>query len=538
MDINNHLLELANKLDKEDNIICANAVDSLLSSNSLVKTAQYVGVIGYVLKQNRAMCNCIRKKRASQDGSMQEVILDCLKEYQDGQDYHNTDWTSKYAQVIKSYPESFDVAHLSFLHELGGEFVEHINKVREATQTLHNNKMKDELIDSILSHAEQLGTILKKEADSSLRPFKVAATPERSRWSKFWNPSEQNWNPMSWSAKGRGRGEDMEMDNEIDYILSELVNISNISQSMKRSISKLQSEVEHNSKMPYSGPNDLTARATRSVYNRVKNLDPNDWNVSIREIAKLENVISAHKATTSDPLLYDKVIKLKQQMNEDKGKINDSLDDIRETTYSLRKREGMTGRRSPGYAGQGSAIIKEFNRLNQALGLLEKDPLDEKSQTMTQEVINRLNMILDPKALGDDDYESRMEGWMNPSSADPVPTADPTVADDPSTPQNISQNLSDSDTSKASSIASEITKRTGDQKIAKDILTSIVGAQLELLNNNPALKNLLIEVIANLGNSAQSVTPPATPVQPTPTPQSTFNLPAGAQDNITANQKK
>lgn len=70
MNLSEYLANLADRLDRDGKIKSANAVDNLLQNGSLEKVAQYVGAIGYVLKQERAMANCIRQKRVSSSGPM------------------------------------------------------------------------------------------------------------------------------------------------------------------------------------------------------------------------------------------------------------------------------------------------------------------------------------------------------------------------------------------------------------------------------------------------------------------------------------
>jgi len=48
--IKDHLIELADQLDKTGQTSCADAVDNLIKTAFLEKVAQYVRVIGYVLK--------------------------------------------------------------------------------------------------------------------------------------------------------------------------------------------------------------------------------------------------------------------------------------------------------------------------------------------------------------------------------------------------------------------------------------------------------------------------------------------------------
>lgn len=154
-DLIQHLVTLANDLDNNNKFASADVVDNLLTSGSLVKVAQYVGVIGYVLKQNRAMGNCIRKKRASSDGPMQEVIMDCIKEYQDGQDYDDNEWTSKYAQVIQQVPSKNTFS--DFLNILGkeNEISKHAKTVVEAHTKLASENIQDNIINDLIAQMKQ-----------------------------------------------------------------------------------------------------------------------------------------------------------------------------------------------------------------------------------------------------------------------------------------------------------------------------------------------------------------------------------------------
>jgi hypothetical protein len=172
LDIQDQLIELSDNLDAKKLYHCANAVDGLLQAHSLQKVAQYVGVIGYVLKQNRAMSNCIRKKRASSSGSMQEVVLSCLKEYQDGQQYDNNEWTGKYAQVIQHTPDNFDDLHLTMLSGIAKEsnIEDHLSQLEKTAKILNKHNIKNTVVHTVLSHVDILGGILAKEVRDETRP--------------------------------------------------------------------------------------------------------------------------------------------------------------------------------------------------------------------------------------------------------------------------------------------------------------------------------------------------------------------------------
>lgn len=171
--ISEQLIQLSDKLDKDGKTKCANAVDEVIEHQSLLKVAQYVGVIGYVLKQNRTMGNCIRKKRVSSTSSMQEVVLGCLREYQDGLQYDNNEWTSKYAQVIEKFPDQFASAHIDFLESLAEEnnINQHVTRVKTARSMLDQEDIQDSFMNQIAFDLESLEGVLK-EGDADPRPLK------------------------------------------------------------------------------------------------------------------------------------------------------------------------------------------------------------------------------------------------------------------------------------------------------------------------------------------------------------------------------
>ena len=102
MSPDNRLVALADRCDKLGLTKQADLIDSALSGGSFEKTAQYVGAVGYALRQHRAMGNCIRKKRATSK-SPQDAVMSCLDEYQEGMRYEDETWAEKYAQAYQSY---------------------------------------------------------------------------------------------------------------------------------------------------------------------------------------------------------------------------------------------------------------------------------------------------------------------------------------------------------------------------------------------------------------------------------------------------
>ena len=159
--LHNSIVKCANLLDRKGEIKKADLLDKIIKESSLQKLAQYVGIIGYVLKQNRCMSNCIRRKRVENDGPMQEVILSCLKEYQDGQDYHDVSWTKKYASVIQKEPMSFDKAHVLYMAEINriNDIKEHVTNIKKMSQCLQESNIDNSSVEELLHNYEILENI-------------------------------------------------------------------------------------------------------------------------------------------------------------------------------------------------------------------------------------------------------------------------------------------------------------------------------------------------------------------------------------------
>ena len=515
VDINNHLIELADKLDKEGKTVCANAVDNLIKATSLDKVAQYVGVIGYVLKQNRAMCNCIRRKRAANDGSMQEVILACLKEYQDGQDYHDTKWTGKYAETIVNDPDKFNKAHLSLIAEIGrGEGLQkHINRVRKVSTVLKENDVDDDVINQVLSHIQVLGDMLRKEA-AKARPFKVAADPgKKSRWSRFW---ESPSNPFSswykgWKEEDRMRGDDTELDRELDELTDKVMNISTLSDTMKEEVLHLKSQARY---IPDPEMSKI-----------ISSLNPNDWNQVQFDIDKLQRSMNQFDEFSATRPIND-AVRLSQKLGETKETIKASVADIRNLLQSLARRGAIQARREHRQPGQAESIAVELGMLRKVIRALGQNPLDERAHDYALHMISRLNDVLDPLEAGenpqgdkfpvDTDEEldnfgvhKEISDWMKPGMPDEPTTGIESPVSTGVDPQNI-------DPSRIKSIADNIRTRVGNAPDAANIL-HLIG--LELMGSNlidRGLWNILVQVTEALkGNTIMPETETEAPAPPT-----------------------
>lgn len=400
-ELKQYLVELANRLDIEDKTLCANAVDQLIENNSLTKVAQYVGAIGYVLKQNRAMGNCVRKKRSASSQPMQQIVLECLKEYQDGQDYHDTEWHSKYAQTIVSSPDSFQTSHLELVDNIREteNIAKHIKEVEDVALLLHTNDVKDDVFIKVLSQLETLDGLLRKDADSP-RPFELAAAASpRNSWSRFWTPSEFSWwNPMSWKGRWQG-GEDKDVMVEMERILENIRDITLLTQKMKTNIHRLQNQVAgylsgSTTDLPDTESNNIIS----SVSQKIGQLDPTDWNKNLLALQQLRfflgnNQIQNNYNQESMNLAFNLTDDVYQGINQ----VYKYIDQIQNNMNTMRQRAPIRGR-DTGLTEQGkpnpfgmSSPSEEFGVLEKVLAKLYENPFDDRANYYAQRMHARLD---------------------------------------------------------------------------------------------------------------------------------------------------
>lgn len=383
MNLSKHLADLADRLDKDGKIKSANAVDNLLQSGSLEKVAQYVGAIGYVLKQERAMANCIRQKRVSSSGPMQEVIMDCLKEYQDSQSYDDREWTSKYASSIKSSPDQFHKLHLYYLSQLSEEnnISEHINNIVTASKCLKEENETDSTISEILTSAEQAGELIKKEA-SFQPPFKLAALPsveeelspssekQKGFWSRLFSPSKyQWWNPLSWDREESGP--DSEVSHLMSDILQNLTNMAYTVQNVKLNTAQIKTEI-----LRSSHDDDTKAIAAK--------LTPDRWAQNNQALHDLHDRIK-------DP----KIMSIASDIENGVGYIFEHLKRIQSNMRELRRNPNVTGKDiasdDTSRRNTLTSPTQEFDYLQRVMNKLYVNPLDEEAIYQAQRMHSRLD---------------------------------------------------------------------------------------------------------------------------------------------------
>lgn len=386
-----HLVELSDSLDKAGKTQCSDVVDGLIKNQSITKIAQYVGVIGYVLKQSRAMEQCIRKKRVANSGSMQEVVLDCLKEYQDGQNYNNNDWTAKYAQVIEDSPENFESSHTDMLKVIAEEndLSDHIEKVKEAGKILKENEIEDSLFKAVLADLDQLDKLFK-EGDVGQRPFKLAAPrSQRGFWSRLWSPS------------GSRRGVQKDTELEMDNILEGISTIAQSSQQIRSSISAIQYQASS-----LGGYPDISAA--------INNLSSRDWNRTLQAVQSLQTAVSSAPPDTNLFQLRD----LAYSISNNVSNVYNQIERMQRNMFNLRQRESVKGRT------YGRSAAEEFGHLEMALERLMRNPLDERSLFYSQKLHGRLEDALNMRSTN---MGPEFQDWIdsNPEQSQFAPATAP-----------------------------------------------------------------------------------------------------------------
>lgn len=120
------LVNISESLDSKGLVSMADRVDSVASSILDVKTAQYVGVQGYAIRNSRCWGNCYRSKRSSTPSkSAQEIWHECHKEYVKSINNDGSKW-DKYANddsnlfktaAIKQFNNELDIKIASKIEE-------------------------------------------------------------------------------------------------------------------------------------------------------------------------------------------------------------------------------------------------------------------------------------------------------------------------------------------------------------------------------------------------------------------------------------
>jgi hypothetical protein len=93
------LVSVAEELDQQGLVSLADRIDAVANKVVAIKTAQYVGIQGYAIRNSRCWGNCYRKKRTETPQKAAQVIwTECHEEYVDSLNDDNNSW-NKYADA-------------------------------------------------------------------------------------------------------------------------------------------------------------------------------------------------------------------------------------------------------------------------------------------------------------------------------------------------------------------------------------------------------------------------------------------------------
>jgi len=92
------LVNIANYLDDKKQFELSSQLDKISSNLIKIKTAQYVGIQGYWIRNRRCWKNCYRQKRSlKKNMTAQEIWTECHREYLESINNPNSGW-EKYAK--------------------------------------------------------------------------------------------------------------------------------------------------------------------------------------------------------------------------------------------------------------------------------------------------------------------------------------------------------------------------------------------------------------------------------------------------------
>lgn len=539
-----YLINLSDSLDQKGKTICANAIDNLINTRAMEKVAQYVGVIGYILKQNRAMCNCVRKKKTSQ--SYQEAVFECLKEYQDGQKYENTEWSSKYAQIVKEEPNLINKSHIDFLKSIGiqNNIDALANSIREANSILDLNKESSLKISELI---EDYDAVVKLMEDQSVNFFNVghlkeSARPQRNFWSRIWNP------------RGSEKGEDKDAQFEMANILSNINNMDFHVQGMKTMIARAKNEVSGYTSNSYTNlPSPENQDIVRTLVEQVNQLDVNNWNKTLLHVEQLNHLVQQKTTNLNNPnndRIYQRIQQIVPKIHEYSTNIYNSIQDTQELMRDLRNRKPVVGREfglqgSDGTENPYSKIIpyEEYALLDRTLSILYQNPFDAKALWQAKRVHGRLDDALRYVARDKDD---ELNNWISGQEMTPSPVGQapvPQQANSENEQINQPQPTQTTGTPPAfnpQSVNQAIEHLNNvlgpqDRESVEKIIGGLLNPLLDIFGQTPEGRESVQQLVSSLLDGLQSQnanpTPAAQPSQPAASADAIVqNTPTGIQN--------
>ena len=173
-----NLTKIASSLDSQKRIKLASQIDKFADALVQIKTAQYVGVQGYWIRNERCWSNCYRQKRAETPKKASQVVWqECQNEYVESINNPTSGW-EKYAQDEKQMKfskadQKVIKAEQDYFKKIVAEKVENgMFPTVAVYDTIEQRKaeyVKDQikLANSMLQFAEDMGQKgFKKEAQS------------------------------------------------------------------------------------------------------------------------------------------------------------------------------------------------------------------------------------------------------------------------------------------------------------------------------------------------------------------------------------
>lgn len=202
------LTKIAGALDAADVSDLADRVDRATSVALDIKTAQYVGIQGYWIRNARCWGNCYRQKRtASPTQPTQEIWAECHKEYLDSVNKPGTKW-DKYAEqevgLIKS-----SIAKHSFDNDLVSKLASNIKQGIdiETSVIASMEEQKSSYVNSMLDASNELlriaDAIQPKDLTLAIRLAHAASEFTKESQSRWWHPADWIGGIGDWADQNR-----------------------------------------------------------------------------------------------------------------------------------------------------------------------------------------------------------------------------------------------------------------------------------------------------------------------------------------------
>ena len=198
------LSNLANYLDKSNLKKFANEVDNISNNTLHIKTAQYVGIQGYWIRNDRCWKNCYRQKRSGKpEMPAQEVWNECHQEYLESINNDTSGW-NKYAQ----YNPKIKIASKDLTNKILNKEKENFNNIVkqkiEQGWSIGNavfdtiQSSQDQYTSAMIQNATKLADIavkLNKSGYDTLGKYAISASEQMTKEAQF---GANLWNPKNW----------------------------------------------------------------------------------------------------------------------------------------------------------------------------------------------------------------------------------------------------------------------------------------------------------------------------------------------------